>query len=84
MEKYILEEGGSIDESCLHLLPTIYAMGKDGLSFDSICSAVTRYKRSVYTALCIPTRTAQGWSSGERSPSPWQLPLIAYAALSLA
>lgn len=86
MEEYIAECSGAVPadsaEEAIRLLTAIWAMSHNGLSNKSIAAACEMPVRRIAITLDIPVRTVEDWSSGVRNPSPWQLPLIAYAVLS--
>lgn len=86
LEEYIAECGGSVPadsaEEAICLLTAIWAMSHNGLCIKSIAAACELPVRRLAITLDIPVRTVEDWSSGVRNPSPWQLPLIAYAVLS--
>lgn len=80
---YISDEGGSVPAADLDLLPIIHQMGHGDLTIRSIAQACGLSVRRLGHELGISYTTTSKWSDGSRSPSPWQLPLIAYAALSM-
>lgn len=86
LEEYIAECGGTVPadsaEEAIRILTAIWAMAHDGLSIKSIASACELPVRRIAITLDIPLRTVEDWAAGVRNPSPWQLPLIAYAVLS--
>ena len=86
LEEYIAECSGAVPadsaEEAIRLLTAIWAMSHNGLSIKSIAAACEMPVRRLALTLGIPVRTVEDWSSGVRKPSPWQLPLIAYAVLS--
>lgn len=86
LEEYIAECGGAVPadsaEEAIRLLTAIWTMSRDGLSIKSIAAACELPVRRLALTIDIPLRTVEDWSSGARNPSPWQLPLIAYAVLS--
>jgi DNA-binding transcriptional regulator YiaG len=86
LDEYIAECGGSVPadsaEEAIRLLTAIWTMSRDGLSIKSVAAACEVSVRRIAITLDIPARTVEDWSSGVRNPSPWQLPLIAYAVLS--
>ena len=86
LEEYIAECGGAVPadsaDEAIRLLTAIWDMSHNGLSIKSIASACEMPVRRIALTLDIPVRTVEDWSSGVRNPSPWQLPLIAYAVLS--
>lgn len=86
LEEYIAECGGAVPadsgEEAIRLLTAIWAMSHDGMSIKSVAAACEMPVRRIAMTLDIPLRTVEDWSAGVRNPSPWQLPLIAYAILS--
>lgn len=80
---YVSDEGGSVPAADLPLLPIIHQMGQGDLTIRSIAQACGLSVRRLGHELGISYPTASKWSYGSRSPSPWQLHLIAYAAISL-
>lgn len=86
LEQYIAECGGAVPadsaEEVIRILTAIWTMSHDGLTIRSIAAACEMPVRRLALTLDIPVRTVEDWSSGVRNPSPWQLPLIAYAVLS--
>lgn len=80
---YVADEGGSVSAADLPLLPIIHQMGQGDLTIRSIAQACGLSMRRAALNLGIPTRTVEDWHSCKRTPPPWQLPLIAYAAISL-
>ncbi|MBQ7851248.1 MAG: hypothetical protein IJ343_16095 [Clostridia bacterium] len=86
-ETYAAECRGAVtvDDAAeaLRILTAIWSMAQSGLSIKSIAAACGLPVRRLALTLDIPVRTVEDWSSGVRNPSPWLLPLIAYAALSL-
>lgn len=80
---YVADEGGSVPAADLPLLPIIHQMGQGYLTIRSIAQACGLSVRRLGHELGISYTTTSKWSDGSRSPSPWQLPLIAYAAISL-
>lgn len=86
LEEYIAECGGAVPadsaEEAIRILTAIWAMSHNGLSIKSIASASEMPVRRLALNLDIPVRTVEDWAAGVRNPSPWQLPLIAYAVLS--
>lgn len=86
LDSYIAECGGSIPlddvQQVIRLLEAIWAMGHGGLTIKSIAATCERSVRSLSRDYGLPTRTLEAWSANDRTPPAWQLPLIAYAALS--
>ena len=60
-----------------------FSCRRGDLTIRSIAQACGLSMRRLAMDLGIPTRTMEDWAAGSRIPSPWQLPLIAYAALSM-
>ena len=85
LDEYIAECGGSVPlddiNQVIDLLGLIYEIGCD-LSIKTIASACGISVRRLAMSYGIPTRTVENWSSGAARPPLWQLPLIAYAAIS--
>lgn len=88
LEEYIAECGGSIPadlaDEAVRLLTIIWTMGHDGLSIRSIADAIGTSMLAISRMLGISRRTLECWAAGTRNPPSWQLPLIAYAALSIS
>lgn len=88
LDWFIAECGSSamnVDENVektIALLKTIWTLGRDGLSVESIMQASGRSLLSLSKDYALPYRTMQDWKLGNRKPPEWQLPLIAYAVLS--
>lgn len=86
LDSYIAEVGGSVPldnvEDVIRVLTLIWTMGHDGLTIKSISAACEISVRQISLRYGLPTRTVENWASGDRTPSEWQLPLIAYAVLS--
>lgn len=80
---YVADVGGSVPAADLDLLPIIHQMGQGDLTIRSIAQACGLSVRRLGHELGISYPTASKWSEGSRSPSPWQLHLIAYAAVNL-
>lgn len=84
---YIAECGGSVPlddvDDVIHLLTAIWTMARDGLTIKSIAQACDISMLSLSRELGISRRTIGDWSTGNRNPPEWQLPLIAYAVLQL-
>ena len=85
-EEYIAEVGGSVPlgDPCkiIELLGIMWEMAHDGLTIRSIATACKTSMRQIGIKLGISRRTIGNWSEGVTSPPEWQLPLIAYAAVS--
>ena len=85
LDEYIAECGGSVPlddiNQVIDLLGLIYEIGCD-LSIKTIAAACGISVRRLAMSYGIPTRTVENWSSGPARPPLWQLPLIAYAAIS--
>lgn len=85
-DAYIAEVGGSVpmDDVCkvVPLLSAVWAMGHAGLTVKSISAACGVAMRQIALTYGLPIRTVEAWSTGNRTPPEWQLPLIAYAVLS--
>lgn len=85
-DSYIAEVGGSVSlrdvTEVMRILDAIWTMGHDGLTIKSVSEACEISMRQIAIKYGLPTRTVESWSSGERKPPKWQLPLIAYAVLS--
>lgn len=88
LEEYIAECGGSVPVSSAdeveRILTIIWTMGRDGLSIRSIASSIGLSMLALSRMLDISRRTLECWAAGTRNPPAWQLPLIAYAALSIS
>lgn len=88
LEEYIAECGGSVPadsaEEAIRILTAVWTMAHDGLTIRSIADACDLSMLSLCKHLDISRRTVGDWSTGQRNPPAWQLPLIAYAALSIA
>ena len=86
LETYIAEVGGSVplDDvgKVVKLLTIIWDMGHAGLTIRSLSAACDISVRRIALQYGLPTRTVENWSSGDRTPPSWQLPLIAYAVTS--
>lgn len=86
LEEYIAECGGSVPlddaDAVIRTLTCLWSMTRDGLTIKSIASACGLSVRQLALAIDLPLRTAENWASGVRNPPAWQLPLIAYAAMS--
>lgn len=65
------------------ILSVIWTMARGGLSIKSISAACELPVRQISMQMDIPSRTAEAWAMGERTPPAWQLPLIAYAVLGI-
>lgn len=87
VDLFCAECGGSIpadDPAVAHrILSAIWAMAHDGLSIRSIADACDLSMLSLCKHLDISRRTVGDWATGQRNPPAWQLPLIAYATVSL-
>lgn len=87
LEEYIAECGGSVPadsaEEAIRILSAIWAMARDGLTIKSIADACDLSMLSLCKHLDISRRTVGDWATGQRNPPAWQLPLIAYATVSL-
>lgn len=85
-DAYVAEVGGSVPlddvEDVLRLLRLTWALGHDGLTIRKIAEVCDISMRWLAMEYGIPTRTVESWAAGVRNPPEWQLPLIAYAALS--
>ena len=85
LDEYIAECGGSVPlddvNQVIDLLGLIYEISCD-LSIKTIASTCGISVRRLAMSYGIPTRTVENWSSGSSRPPLWQLPLIAYAAIS--
>ena len=77
------DEGGSVPAADLPLLPIIHQMGQGDLTIRSIAQACGLSVRRISSELVISYSTVAHWAQGHHTPTPWQLPLIAYAAISL-
>ena len=86
LDAYIAEVGGSVPlddvEAVIKLLTIIWDMGHAGLTIRSLSAACDISVRRIALQYGLPTRTVENWSSGDRTPPAWQLPLIAYAVIS--
>lgn len=85
LDIYIAECGGSVNadaDAAIELLTTIWSLGHDGLSMDSILKTNHATMRDLSREYKIPYRTIQNWKAGVRNPPEWLLPMIAYAILS--
>lgn len=80
LDAYIAEYGSRVRTS--RLLETIWTLGHDGLTINSIKQAVGSNMTTLSREYGVPYRTLQNWKLGERAPSEWQLKLFAYAVLS--
>lgn len=87
LEEYIAECGGAVPvdtaEEALRILNAIWIMAHAGLTFRSIADACGLSMLSLCKHLDISRRTAENWAAGIHNPPAWQMPLIAYAAVSL-
>lgn len=85
LDEYIADCGGSVPlddvDQVIDLLGLIYEIGRD-LSIKNIAASCGVSVRRLAMSYGIPTRTLENWASGVSLPPQWQLPLIAYAALS--
>ena len=81
---YIADVGGSVPAADLDLLPAIHQMGQRDLTIRGIAQACDLSMLALCKHLDISRRTVGDWATGQRNPPSWQLPLIAYAALSIA
>ena len=85
LDEYIAECGGSVPlddiNQVIDLLGLIYEIGCD-LSIKTIASTCGISVRRLAMSFGIPTRTVENWASCAARPPLWQLPLIAYAAIS--
>ena len=85
LDEYIAECGGSVPlddiNQVIDLLGLIYEIGRD-LSIKNIAASFGVSVRCLAMSYGIPTRTLENWASGVSRPPQWQLPLIAYAAVS--
>lgn len=85
LDEYIAECGGSVPlddvDQVIDLLGLIYEIGRD-LSIKNIAASCGVSVRRLAMSYGIPTRTLENWASCASCPPQWQLPLIAYAALS--
>lgn len=85
LDEYIAECGGSVPlddvDQVIDLLGLIYEIGLD-LSIKNIAASCGVSVRRLAMSYGIPTRTVENWASGAARPPLWQLPLIAYAAIS--
>lgn len=85
LDEYIADCGGSVPlddiDQVIDLLGLIYEIGRD-LSIKNIAASFGVSVRCLAMSYGIPTRTIENWASCVTSPPEWQLPLIAYAALS--
>lgn len=85
-DQYVAEVGGSVPlddvEQVLRLLRAAWTMGHDGLTIRKIAETCDISMRRLAMTYGLPYRTVQDWAAGVRNPPEWQLPLIAYAALS--
>lgn len=83
---YIADCGGSVPlddtQAACKLLQRIWIMGHDGLSMQNIMEITGESLRAIAKEYGLPYRTVQAWKLGDRQPSQWQLPLLAYAVLS--
>lgn len=66
----------------LRLLRAAWTMGHEGLTIRKIAEACDISMRRLAMIYGLPTRTVENWAAEVRRPPEWQLPLIAYAALS--
>lgn len=86
LETYIAEVGGSVPMDdvgkVVKLLTIIWDMGHAGLTIRSLSAACDLSVRRIAMQYGLSTRTVENWSSGDRTPPSWQLPLIAYAVIS--
>ena len=86
LDEYIAEVGGSVPlddaDKIIHLLGALWDMAHDGLTIKSIASVCDTSVRQIGIRYGIHRRTLGNWATGESDPPTWQLPLIAYAALS--
>lgn len=86
LDSYITEVGGSVPlddvDEAIKMLTIIWHMGHTGLTIKSLSAACDVSVRRIALQYGLPTRTVENWSSGDRTPPEWQLPLIAYAVLS--
>lgn len=86
LDAYIAEVGGSVPlddvTAVIGLLTAIWELGKEGLTISKIASVSETSLRHLAMTYGLPYRTVQDWSAGVRKPPEWQMPLIAYAALS--
>lgn len=84
---YVTEVGGSVPlddvDNVIRLLTAIWTMARDGLTIKSIAQACDISMLEISRELGISRRTIGDWSTGDRNPPEWQLPLIAYAVLQL-
>lgn len=87
LEEYISECGGSVPadsaEEAIRILSVIWTMASDGLTIRAIADACGLSMLSLCKHLGISRRTVGDWATGQRNPPAWQLPLIAYATVSL-
>lgn len=85
-DQYVAECGGSVPlndvEQVLRLMRATWALGHEGLTIHKVAETCDRSMRSIAIGYGLPTRTVENWSTGVSRPPEWQLPLIAYAALS--
>lgn len=86
LDEYIAEVGGSVPlddaDEIIRLLGRLWDMAHDGLTIKSIASVCDTSVRQIGIKYGIPRRTIGDWATETREPPTWQLPLIAYAALS--
>lgn len=85
-DAYVAEVGGSVPlddvEDVLCLLRLTWTLGHEGLTIRKIAEVCGLSMRRLAMEYGLPTRTVENWAAGVRNPPEWQLPLIAYAALS--
>lgn len=85
-DTYAAECGGAVPldnaNDVIRLLTAIWTMAHNGLTIKSIAQACDISVLSLARDLDISRRTVGDWSTGDRTPPEWQLPLIAYAVLS--
>lgn len=79
-DAYCVAYGATIEAA--YMLPTIWQMAHEGLTIKSIASACNTSVRQIALRHGMPLRTVENWASGKTTPPAWQLPLLAYAAIS--
>lgn len=86
LEQYIAEVGGSVPlddvDEVIRTLETIWEIASDGLTIKSISKTLGIPVRQISIQYGMSMRTVEYWASGDRNPSEWMLPMIAYAVMS--
>lgn len=83
LDAYIADCGGSAnaDHAETELLATIWELGRDGLTIDSILRFSGLTAAQLGRKYGVSYKAVHHWISGIRTPSAWVLSLLAYAVL---